>query len=74
MSAILPTDTIAQFWFPNFVARLRDFLGGDYYSAMLAVFGTAFLGAIAIGLLPRHGARDAPPSPAPGASTAPARQ
>jgi sugar phosphate permease len=74
MSAILPTDTIAQFWFPNFVARLRDFLGGDYYSAMLAVFGTAFLGALAIGFLPRHGARDAPPTAAPGASTAPVRQ
>ncbi len=57
MSAILPTDTIAQFWFPNLVARLRDFLGGDYVTAMLAVFGAAFLGAIAIGLLPRHGAR-----------------
>jgi sugar phosphate permease len=60
MSAILPTDTIAQFWFPNLVARLRDFLAGDYHTAMLAVFGTAFVGAIAIGLLPRHGARDAP--------------
>lgn len=54
MSAILPTDTIAQFWFPNFVARLRDMLMGDYTQAMLAVFGTAFIGAIAIGLLPRH--------------------
>ncbi|MCL6506636.1 MAG: MFS transporter [Bryobacteraceae bacterium] len=54
MSAILPTDTIAQFWFPNFVARLRDALGGNYYLAMMAVFGTAFLGAVAIGLLPRH--------------------
>jgi MFS family permease len=70
MSAILPTDTISQFWFPNFVARLRDFLigtatgpmvvSGAYYKAMLAVFGTAFLGALAIGLLPRHGSRDEP--------------
>ncbi len=58
MSAILPTDTIAQFWFPNFVARLRDFLGGDYHLAMMAVFGTAFLGAMAIALLPKHGIRD----------------
>ena len=58
MSAILPTDTIAQFWFPNFVARLRDIVGGDYHIAMMAVFGTAFLGAIAIGLLPRHGPKD----------------
>ncbi|MBI1899068.1 MAG: MFS transporter [Acidobacteria bacterium] len=58
MSAILPTDTIAQFWFPNFIARLRDFLGGDYHAAMMAVFVTAFLGAIAIGLLPRHRSTD----------------
>lgn len=55
MSAILPTDTIAQFWFPNLVARLRDLLMGDYTTAMLAVFGTAFVGAVAIALLPRHG-------------------
>jgi len=55
MSAILPTDTIAQFWFPNLVARLRDVVGGNYLTAMMAVFGTAFLGAIAIGLLPKHG-------------------
>jgi sugar phosphate permease len=54
MSAILPTDTIAQFWFPNLLARLRDYLGGNYYLAMMAVFGTALLGAIAIGLLPKH--------------------
>ncbi|MBE0658592.1 MAG: MFS transporter [Bryobacteraceae bacterium] len=54
MSAILPTDTIAQFWFPNFVARLRDlFFAGDYHSAMLAVFATAFIGALAIAGLPK---------------------
>ncbi len=58
MSVILPTDTIAQFWFPNFVAHFRDFLAGNYYGAMMAVFATAFLGAIAIGLLPKHGVRD----------------
>ena len=58
MSAILPSDTIAQFWVPNLVARLRDYLAGDYVTAMMAVFGTAFLGAIAIGLLPRHGPKD----------------
>jgi MFS family permease len=59
MSAILPTDTIAQFWVPNLVARLRDYLAGDYVTAMMAVFGLAFAGAIAIGLLPRH-ARGSP--------------
>jgi MFS family permease len=58
MSAILPTDTIAQFWFPNLVARLRDFLAGDYHTALMAVFGTAFLGAIAIAFLPKNPKRD----------------
>ena len=64
MSAILPTDTVAQFWFPNLVARLRDFLGGDYYGALMAVFGTAFLGAMAIAFLPRH-PRERMAAPAP---------
>jgi len=63
MSAILPTDTITQFWFPNFVARLRDYLHGDYYTAMMAVFGTAFLGAVAIALLPKHPRREPAPVP-----------
>lgn len=56
MSAILPTDTIAQFWFPYLVAWLRAALDNNYTMAMLAVFGTAFIGAVAIGLLPRHNA------------------
>ena len=54
MSAILPSDTISQFWFPNFIARLRDWLAGDYRMAMMAVFATASIGAVFIGLLPRH--------------------
>ena len=58
MSAILPTDTISQFWFPNFIARLRDWLAGDYYTAMMAVFATAFIGAVFIGLLPKHAPKD----------------
>lgn len=53
MSAILPSDTISQFWMPNFIARLRDLLGGDYRTAMLTVFGVAFIGALAIVGLPR---------------------
>lgn len=53
MSAILPTDTISQFWFPRIVAELRTMLGG-YSSALWAVFGMAALGAAAIALLPRH--------------------
>lgn len=61
MSAILPTDTIAQFWWPNIISRLRDFVGGSYTTAMMAVFITAFLGAVAIALLPRHRERDVEP-------------
>ena len=52
MSAILPSDTILQFWFPRFVSTLRTIWGG-YGSALWAVFVTAFFGAIAIALLPR---------------------
>ncbi|MEZ5351974.1 MAG: MFS transporter [Bryobacteraceae bacterium] len=58
MAAILPTDTIAQFWWPNLIARFRDFIGGNYTMAMMAVFLTAFLGAVAIALLPRHRERE----------------
>jgi len=56
MSAILPTDTISQFWFPNLIARVKDFTG-SYETAMLTVFAVAFIGALAIGFLPKHGAR-----------------
>ncbi len=71
MSAILPTDTIAQFWFPYLVAGLRDMLAGNYTMAMMAVFGTAFVGAIAIGLLPRHSAANPPKAPAEDPGTLP---
>jgi hypothetical protein len=57
MSAILPTDTISQFWFPNVIARLKE-AAGAYPQAIMAVFATAFIGAVAIGLLPRHGKKD----------------
>ncbi len=53
MSAILPSDTISQFWFPRIVATLRTMWGG-YSQALWAVFGMAALGAAAIALLPRH--------------------
>ncbi|MBK5293002.1 MAG: MFS transporter [Acidobacteriia bacterium] len=56
MSAILPSDTISQFWFPNLIARVKDFTG-SYETAMLTVFAVAFIGALAIALLPKHGAR-----------------
>lgn len=55
MSAILPTDTIAQFWLPNLIERTRIILlGGDYHAAMMVVFATAFIGALAIAALPKR--------------------
>ena len=53
MSAILPSDTIMQFWTPRFVADLAARLSG-YAQALWAVFGLAALGALAIAFLPRH--------------------
>jgi MFS family permease len=53
MSAILPTDTITQFWLPRMVSTLRTAWGG-YGSALWAVFGTAALGALAIAMLPKN--------------------
>lgn len=53
MSAILPSDTISQFWFPRMITELRTIWGG-YNSALWAVFAMAAFGAAAIGLLPRH--------------------
>ena len=53
MSAILPSDTILQFWFPRVIASLRTLWGG-YGSALWAVFGMAALGAAAIAFLPKH--------------------
>ena len=52
MSAILPSDTILQFWTPRFIAMLAGRLAG-YAQALWAVFGLAALGALAIALLPR---------------------
>jgi MFS family permease len=51
MGIILPTDTIGQTWFPYIVAQLRQYFG-DYDHALVAVFGLAMLGAIAILLMP----------------------
>ena len=53
MSAILPSDTIMQFWTPRLVAGLAARIAG-YGQALWAVFGLAALGAVAIALLPRH--------------------
>ncbi len=57
MAIILPTDTIGQTWFPYAVARLRESTG-SYEQALMAVFVMAFIGAVAIALLPRHGKKD----------------
>lgn len=53
MSAILPSDTIAQFWNPRFIASLATRMSG-YAQALWVVFGLAALGALAIALLPRQ--------------------
>jgi len=59
MAIILPTDTIGQTWFPYIVALIAESRGTeanpDYYAALLVVFAVAMVGALAIGLLPRHG-------------------
>jgi len=51
MSAIVPSDTVTQYWAPNMIARLRAVWGG-YGSALWVACGIAALGAIAIALLP----------------------
>lgn len=59
MAIILPTDTIGQTWFPWVIAKLRQSLG-SYDQAMMAVFAMAFIGALAIALLPKHTGKDEP--------------
>src|SRR6059058_763220 len=51
MSAIVPSDTVTQYWAPNMIARLRAVWGG-YGSALWVACGIAAVGAIAIALLP----------------------
>jgi len=51
MSAIVPADTITQYWSPNLIARLRGLWGG-YGSALWVACGLAAVGALAIALLP----------------------
>lgn len=59
MSAILPADTVTQFWFPNLIAQLRAAWGG-YGSALWVSCLMAGLGAIAIAALPGKRLKDAP--------------
>ena len=66
MSAIVPSDTITQYWSPNLIARLRMVWGG-YGSALWVACAIAAVGAAAIALLPggtREESRDAGPAPA----------
>jgi len=71
MSAIVPSDTIAQYWSPNLIARLR-LLWGGYGSALWVACGIAAAGAIAIALLPQQrdeADRESVPAAAPQRST-----
>jgi len=54
MSAILPADTVTQFWFPNLIAQLRA-AWGSYGSALWVSGLMAALGAAAIAALPKSG-------------------
>ncbi|MCP5116492.1 MAG: MFS transporter, partial [bacterium] len=62
MAIILPTDTIGQTWFPFVVALVAEGRGSvsdpDYAAALILVFAVAMIGAVAIGLLPKHGRED----------------
>ena len=62
MSAIVPTDTITQFWFPNLIAVLRAAWGG-YGSALWVACGMAAVGALAIAGL--RGTERPDPEPVP---------
>ena len=53
MSAILPSDTVMQFWTPRLIAELAARLSG-YAQALWAVFALAAAGAVAIALLPKN--------------------
>lgn len=57
MSAILPADTVTQFWFPNLIAQLRAAWGG-YGSALWVSCLMAGIGAIAIAGLPGRRAKE----------------
>ncbi len=64
-SAIVPADTVTQYWAPNLIARLRDVWGG-YGSALWMACALAAVGAVAIIVLPgqRRRSADAPVMPA----------
>jgi Major Facilitator Superfamily len=53
MSAIVPSDTVGQYWFPNLIAQLRAAWGG-YGSALWVSCGIAAVGAACIAVLPHR--------------------
>jgi MFS family permease len=58
MAIILPADTIGQTWFPYMVSKIRA-SDVSYGPALNTVFVLAFIGAVAILLLPKHAFTDA---------------
>jgi MFS family permease len=67
MSAIVPSDTVGQYWFPNLIAQLRAAWGG-YGSALWVSCVIAAAGAVCIAVLPHRRRRE--PAPAPAAAPA----
>jgi MFS family permease len=61
MAILLPTDTVGQACIPYLVAELRQRFG-EYDRALLLSFGLAFVGAVAIALIPRVRLRHPIPS------------
>jgi len=53
MAVILPINTIGQTWLPYFVSAIRE-QRQNYVAPMMAVFGIAMLGALAITVMPRQ--------------------
>jgi MFS family permease len=69
MSAILPSDTVTQYWFPNLIAQLRA-AWGSYGSALWVSCVMAGLGALAIAGLPGKRGRRQPATAAIGTAVA----
>jgi MFS family permease len=57
MAIILPADTIGQTWFPYVVSMLHEQFG-SYETPLNTVFVLSFIGAAAIGLLPKAKKQD----------------
>jgi len=64
MSAIVPSDTVGQYWFPNLIAQLRAAWGG-YGSALWVSCVIAAAGAACIAVLPHRRRNEPAPATAP---------